>query len=76
MGYGACESDRQAKKLETSQKERKNMLWEYLEREVIEAETKCQGLIIQIDANASLGPDLLKGDPNPQNQNGKLFADF
>ena len=29
VGYGACESDRQAKKLETSQKERKLKLWEY-----------------------------------------------
>ena len=76
VGYGACESDRQAKKLETTQKERKNKLWEYLEEEVIEAEIKNQGLIIQIDANASLGPGLLKDDPNPQNLNGKLFADF
>ena len=31
VGYGANESDRQAKKLETTQKERKNKLWEYLE---------------------------------------------
>ena len=43
---------------------------------MIEAENQCQGLVIQIDANATLGPDLLKNDPNPQNSNGKMFADF
>ena len=44
VGYGACDSDRQAKKLEITQIERKNKLWEYLDSEVIEAENKSQGL--------------------------------
>ena len=76
VGYGACESDRQAKKLDTNQHDRKLKLWEFLENEVIEAENKCQGLVIQMDANASLGPELLKNDPNNQNSNGRLFANF
>ena len=76
VGYGACESDRQAKKLDITQKERKQILWDYLETEVSEAENKCQGLVIQIDANASLGPEWINDDPNPQTTNGKLFADF
>ena len=36
----------------------------------------CQGLVIQIDANASLGPEIVKNDPNQQNSNGRLFAEF
>ena len=57
VGYGACESDRQAKKLETYQKERKLKLSDYLEAEVIEAIARGPGIIIQIDANATIGPD-------------------
>ena len=76
VGYGACDSDRQAKKLETSQKERKMKLWQFIENEVIEAETNEQGLIVQIDANAYVGSEIVKNDPKPQNPNGKLFADF
>ena len=60
VGYGACESDRQAKKLDTTQKERKLKLWDYLETEVSEAENFGQGLVIQIDASASLGPEYIK----------------
>jgi hypothetical protein len=76
VGYGACDSDRQAKKLKTSQKERKMKLWQFIENEVIEAETNEQGLIVQIDANAYVGSEIVKNDPKPQNPNGKLFADF
>ena len=76
VGYGACESDRQAKKLETTQNDRKDKLWEFIENEAIEAETNEQGLIVQIDANVYAGPTIVKDDPNPQNQNGKLFAKF
>ena len=35
VGYGACESDRQAKKNDTTQGERKQKLWDYLETEVL-----------------------------------------
>ena len=59
VGYGVCESDRQAKKLDTTQKEKNQKLWDYLETELIEADNKCQGLVIQIDANASLGPEII-----------------
>ena len=38
VGYGACESDRQSKKLDTTPKDRKLKLWEYIESELIEAE--------------------------------------
>ena len=76
VGYGAQESDGQAKLFEMSQVDRKLLLWDFLEVEVREAEHMEQGLIIQIDANSHLGPDMIKGDPNPRNQNGKMFAEF
>ena len=76
VGYGACGSDRQAKKLEIEQKERKMKLWDFIEREAIEAESKAQGLIVQIDANAYVGPEIVENDPNPQNPNGKIFSEF
>ena len=76
VGYGAQENDRQAKVHEMSQDEKKLLLWDFLETEIIEAETMEQGLIIQLDANAHLGPDIIKGDPNPRNSNGTLFYEF
>ena len=76
VGYGANESDRQAKKLETTQKERKQKLWEYLDQEITEAENKGQGLVIQIDANAYLGSDIIPNDPNDPNGTGNLFREF
>ena len=48
----------------------------YIEFELIEAENVGQGLVVQIDADASLGPNLIENDPYPQNANGKMFADF
>ena len=76
VGYGACESDRQAKHLDISQTERRNKLWEYLDTEVIEAEQNNPGLIIQIDGNAHVGGAILKNDPNPENDDGKVMEDF
>ena len=76
VGYGAQENDRQAKLHEMSQDERKMLLWDFLDVEINESEAMEQGLIIQLDANAHLGPDILKGDPNPRNTNVTLFCEF
>ena len=76
VGYGAQESDRQAKLFEMSQVERKMLLWDFLKVEVNEAEQMEQGLIIQIDAKAHLGLNIIKGDPNHRNANGKMFSEF
>ena len=76
VGYGAQENDRQAKLHEMSQDEIKMLLWDFLDVEINESEAMEQGLIIQFDANAHLGPDILKGDPNPRNTNGTLFCEF
>ena len=56
--------------------ERKMLLWEFLDIEINESQTMEQGLIIQLDANAHLGLDFIKGDPNPRNSNGTLMYEF
>ena len=76
VGYGAQENDRQAKLHEISQNERKKLLWDFLEGEINEAESMEQGLVIQLDANAHLGSNIIKGDPNKMNSNGIMFNDF
>ena len=35
-----------------------------------------RSIIIAMDANAKLGPDLVPGDPHKQSQNGKILADI
>ena len=57
-------------------KAKKDDFWEFLENEVNSAEFVEDGLIIQMDGNLHAGPNLIKNDPNRQNQNGKLFMEF
>ena len=57
-------------------KERKDMFWNYLEREVLEAEEEQIGLVIEIDSNSWAGSTLIPNDPNKQNSNGKLLELF
>ena len=56
--------------------EKKQKFWEFIENEANQAELEGDGLIIQMDGNLHAGKDLIKGDPNKQNKNGKLFAEF
>ena len=65
--YGPQENEKKAKK---------DDFWEFLENEVNSAEFVEDGLIIQMDGNLHAGPNLIKNDPNRQNQNGKLFMEF
>ena len=67
VGYGPQEN---------ALKDKKEKFWDFIENEVLEAEAEHQGVIIQIDGNLHAGKNLLKNDPNPQNQNGKFFMDF
>ena len=56
---------------------KKEQFWEYLEREVVEADRDEKMLVIQMDANCWLGANCISGDPNKlANSNGKLFHDF
>ena len=57
-------------------KERKNMFWEYLDKEIIEAEEDNIGIVIEIDSNCWAGSTLIPNDPNIQNSNGKLLEQF
>ena len=65
--YGPQEGDK---------KERKNKFWEYLTTEAKKATKTGAGLIIQMDGNLWAGNQIINGDPNQQNQNGKLFKEF
>ena len=56
--------------------ERKAGFWTYLDEEVKSARERDIGLIIQIDSNSWVGDEVIAGDPNKQNSNGKLMVDF
>ena len=61
---------------ENALKNQKDKFWEFIEEEVNNAEFEGNGLIIQMDGNLHAGSQLIKGDPNKQNQNGCLFCEF
>ena len=67
VGYGVQEN---------ATKEKKDKFWEFIEKEVTDAESEEQGVILQMDGNLHAGEGLIKDDPNPQNTNGKLFVEF
>ena len=66
-GYGCQENDLI---------ENKTAFWEYFDNEALEAEKLGAGLIIQMDGNLWAGNNIIKNDPRPQNNNGKLFQQF
>lgn len=58
---------------ETDSIERKTVFWARLHTEVNNAlEANC-GIIVQMDGNLHAGDQLIKGDPNKINSNGRLF---
>ena len=67
VGYGVQEN---------ATKEKKDKFWDFIEKEISQAELEEQGVIIQMDGNLHAGRDLIKDDPNLQNNNGKLFIQF
>ena len=56
--------------------DRKSKFWKYLSQEAMFAEEKGIGIIFQLDSNAWAGGNIIPGDPNPQNTNGKLLEIF
>ena len=50
--------------------------WQELETEVIKAHDNNRNIIIQLDANAKLGSDIIKGDPHKMSGNGKILFDL
>ena len=67
LGYGPQEN---------ANIKKKNDFWSFVENEIHEAELDDHGILFQMDGNLHAGHNLVKGDPNPQNRNGKLFMDF
>ena len=44
-----------------------------LEEEITKAEMNNKAVVIELDANSKLGPDLIPGDPHGQSVNGKVL---
>ena len=61
---------------ETSHVDKKNAFWKFIEEEVISAKSAGSGFILHFDGNLWAGPEIIPGDPRPQNYNGKLFQQF
>ena len=55
---------------------KKEKFWKYLDNIADVAWIEGKGFYLQGDLNAWLGSDVLPGDPNIQNENGKLFNNF
>ena len=55
---------------------KKQSFWEAIEKEVCEADIEGHGVLLQMDGNLHAGGNIVKGDPNPMNKNGKLFVEF
>ena len=52
-----------------------NKFYSTLEEEIVKCEEENCGLIAELDCNAKLGENIIKGDPNGMSSNGKLFWD-
>ena len=45
-----------------------------LEEEIVKAELLGKSMIIELDANSKLGPQIIPGDIHQQSENGKILA--
>ena len=45
-----------------------------LEEEIVKAELDGKSILIELDANSKLGPELIPGDLHSQSDNGKILA--
>ena len=66
-GYGPQECSDQNLKQKIEQ------FWKDFEQEIISAENENCEILIQMDANAKVGMDVIQGDPNILTENGKLL---
>ena len=65
--YGPQESD---------SVERKTLFWARIQSEVISATEAGSAVIIEMDGNLHCGDEIIRGDPNKINNNGKMFQTF
>ena len=61
---------------ENASLEKKQNFWTQLSLEVEGANDAETGIIIQMDGNLWAGQELIKGDPNKMNNNGRHFKNF
>ena len=54
----------------------KHNFWGFNEQQAVIAQRAGAGFILQMDINAHLGTDAIKGDVNEQNVNGKYWFNF
>ena len=47
--------------------------WQTLEKEILDAKDENCGVLIEFDANAKLGSEIIKGDPNEKSENGEIL---
>ena len=52
------------------------IFWQEFEAEVIRAKDYNRNIIVQMDANAKLGSEVIYGDPHKMSNNGKLLNDI
>ena len=52
-----------------------NKFYTTLEEEILNCEEDNCGLIAELDCNAKLGGNIIKGDPNEMSENGRIFWD-
>jgi hypothetical protein len=50
--------------------------WQEKEAEIMNAENNDCLIIIELDANAKVGDNVIKGDPNPKSNNGQVILDI
>ena len=74
VAYGPQNSDRDNNP--QKHKEKKEKFWEYIENEFVEAKKNAAGFLLHMDGNLHAGVEIVPNDPNPQNENGKLFQSF
>ena len=59
---------------ENWKKEERLPFFQSLEEEIVKAKSSDKLVYIQMDANSKLGPDMIKGDPHAQSDNGKILS--
>ena len=60
----------------TEYKEKVIAFYSTLDQEIKNAIFSGCLIFIELDANAKVGPDFIKGDPNPTSQNGVFLIDL
>ena len=56
--------------------ERKEAFWAYMDEEIFLAQQSDAGFVLQFDGNLWAGENIIRGDPRPQNRNGRMFQSF